>query len=66
MSRRQAYDAALRYAERKRLGPYASEPPDRKGREKAIGALLRAGHPLDLARRLVDSPPGQVPEPDDG
>lgn len=57
-----AWAAALRFAARKRLGPFAGERPDRPGREKALAAMVRAGHPLDLARRLVDAPPGNVPE----
>lgn len=60
-----AFAAALRFAERKRIGPFAREAPDRRGREKAIQALVRAGHRLDLARRLAHCPPGQVPDPDD-
>jgi regulatory protein len=57
-----AWAAALRFATRKRIGPFAAERPDRPGREKALAAMLRAGHPLTLARRLVDARPGAVPE----
>lgn len=57
-----AWAAAVRFAERKRLGPFAAERPDRIGREKALAAMLRAGHPMDLARRLVDAAPGAVPD----
>lgn len=60
-----AFESALRFARRKRIGPFAEEKPDRAGREKALGAMLRAGHPMAIARRLVDSAPGDVPEPDD-
>jgi regulatory protein len=55
---RQAVDAALRYAERRRIGPFASAKPDPKGRAKAIGAMIRAGHPYELAREIADMPPG--------
>ena len=41
---------------------FAAERPDRIGREKALAAMLRAGHPMDLARRLVDAAPGAVPD----
>jgi regulatory protein len=54
----QAVDAAIRFARRRRLGPFASEQPDRKGREKALSAMIRAGHGFDLARAIVDTPPG--------
>jgi len=60
-----AWDAALRFAERRRIGPFAQEAPDRPQREKALGAMLRAGHPLGLARRLVDARPGEVPDPEE-
>jgi regulatory protein len=59
-----AWAAALRFAERRRIGPYAGEAPDRAAREKAIAAMLRAGHGMDLVRRIVDAPPGAIPESD--
>lgn len=63
-SRRDAHDAALRFAQRRRIGPFAAEPADLAGRQKALAALLRAGHPIGLARRLADARPGEIPEPD--
>jgi regulatory protein len=60
-----AWEAALRFAERRRIGPFAASEPDRAGREKAMAAMLRAGHPLEIVRRLVKAPPGIIPEPDD-
>ncbi len=59
-----AWAAALRFAERKRLGPFAAQVPDRAAREKAIAAFLRAGHPSAIARRLASAAPGAVPDPD--
>lgn len=61
----QAWHAALRFAERRRIGPFAAEEADRAGREKALAMMLRAGHPIGIARRLVAARPGAVPEPDD-
>ncbi len=61
-AREGAWAAALRFATRKRIGPFAAERPDRPGREKAFAAMLRAGHPMDLARRLIDAAPGIVPD----
>lgn len=61
----QAWEAALRFAERRRIGPFAAAQSDRAGREKAIAAMLRAGHPLAIARRLASARPGEVPEPDE-
>jgi regulatory protein len=60
-----AWSAALRFAERRRIGPFAQEVPDRPQREKALGAMLRAGHPLPLARKLVNAEPGEVPDPEE-
>ena len=63
-ARESAWAAALRFAERKRIGPFATAAPDRAGRERALAALLRAGHPPDLARRLAHASPGEIPEAD--
>jgi regulatory protein len=51
-------EAALRFAERRRLGPFASEVADRKGRERALATMIRAGHGFGLARAIVDLRPG--------
>lgn len=48
--------AALALARKRRFGPFGSEPLDRAHREKQLAAMLRAGHPLDSARQLVDAP----------
>lgn len=61
VARGMAWEAALRFAERRRIGPFAATEPDRAAREKALGALLRAGHPMDLAVRLAQARPGQIP-----
>jgi regulatory protein len=47
--------AALKLAERRRLGPFGRELPEREAREKQLAAMLRAGHPLDMARYLVNA-----------
>lgn len=53
--------SALAFARRKRIGPFALEPADRPQREKQLAAMARAGHRLALARRIVDSAPGDDP-----
>ena len=63
-SRSGALAAGLRFAERRRIGPFASAHPDREARQKAMAAMMRAGHPLDIVRRIVDAEPGKVPESD--
>jgi regulatory protein len=47
--------AALALAKKRRLGPFGAQAPDRAQREKQLAAMLRAGHPLDSARELIDA-----------
>lgn len=54
----QAVAAALRFAEKRRIGPFAGAAPDRPAREKWIGAMIRAGHPFALARAIASLAPG--------
>jgi len=54
----EAVAAALRFAERRRIGPFAAAVLDRAGREKAIAAMIRAGHGFALARAIAQLPPG--------
>lgn len=53
-----ALDAALAFARRRRIGPFAAVEADRPLREKQIGAMLRAGHSPALARRIANMTPG--------
>lgn len=55
----QALAAAMRFAQKKRIGPYAAAPLDQAARQKALGAMLRAGHPMPLARQVVAARPGE-------
>ncbi|MBS0482640.1 MAG: RecX family transcriptional regulator [Proteobacteria bacterium] len=57
--------AALALARKRRLGPFGppgAPPADRSAREKQVAVLLRAGHPLDSARFLVDAPSVEAAE----
>lgn len=48
--------AALRFARRRRLGPFAPvrpNPGDRTAIDKAMGAMIRAGHDMRLSRRIL-------------
>jgi regulatory protein len=54
----EAAAAALRFARRKRIGPFAQSVLDRAGREKALAAMIRAGHGFELAKAVVDADPG--------
>jgi len=59
-----AWAAALRFAERKRIGPFAGALPGRDERQKAAAAMIRAGHSFDMVRKLLAAPPGEIPELD--
>lgn len=54
----EAVEAALRFARRRRIGPFAASAADRVEREKWIAAMLRAGHPFGLARAIAGLAPG--------
>ena len=54
----EAASAALKFARRKRIGPYAEKALDRPARQKALAAMVRAGHGFELARTLIDAEPG--------
>jgi regulatory protein len=60
-----AADAALRFARRRRIGPFAEIMADRAGREKALAAMVRAGHGFELARAVVNAEPGSELDLDD-
>jgi len=54
----EAVNAALRFAERRRFGPFANAPADRAIRQKWIAAMVRAGHDFALARAIASLEPG--------
>ena len=56
----EAVAAAVRFARRRRIGPFAaSEPKDPKERDKALAAMIRAGHSFEISRALIGLPAGQ-------
>lgn len=57
-ARREAVEAVLHFAKRRRLGPYAAEVPDPREREKALAAMIRAGHDFRLAKAVLELGPG--------
>lgn len=56
------WDAALSFARRKRIGPYATSDSDESARRRAFAAMIRAGHPFEFARILTESAAGEVPD----
>ena len=52
-----AVEAALRFANRRRFGPFATgTTQDAKQRERALAAMIRAGHRFDVAKAILDWP----------
>lgn len=54
-----AVEAALRFARRRRLGPFAGRVPDRIGSERALSAMIRAGHGFVLSKAILALQPGE-------
>lgn len=57
-AREESVESALRFAKRRRIGPFAAEPPAPEAREKAFAAMVRAGHGFRLAKAILDLAPG--------
>lgn len=53
-----AVAAALAFARRRRIGPFAPGEVDRDQRERQFAAMMRAGHAPGLVRRIVAMAPG--------
>jgi regulatory protein len=57
-ARDESVEAALHFARRRRFGPYAAIVPTPEAREKALAAMIRAGHGFRLAKCILALPPG--------
>ena len=62
LAEEEAMAAALRFARRRAIGPYAQVVPDQAQRERALAAMIRAGHRFSLARAIIDLKPGESPD----
>jgi regulatory protein len=51
-------ESALRFAKRRRLGPFAEKSVDPAARERALAAMIRAGHSFALAKAILSLEPG--------
>ena len=49
------FDAAVAFARRKRLGPYARTTVDADGRRKELASFARAGFSYQIARKVLDA-----------
>lgn len=54
-SEAQGRHAALVLARKRKFGPFGIDSPDPAKRQKQFAAMLRAGHPLDSVRVLIDA-----------
>lgn len=52
-------ETAIAFARRRRIGPFAAELADRPLMTKQVAAMVRAGHPPDLAWRIARMEPGE-------
>lgn len=53
----EALIATVRFAKRKRLGPFATVEPDQNAYRRAFAACLRAGHSVENARKVLAASP---------
>ncbi|HUG44962.1 MAG TPA: RecX family transcriptional regulator [Sphingomicrobium sp.] len=53
-----AVESALRFARRRRIGPFGSGTLDRAARQRALAAMVRAGHGFGLANAILALEPG--------
>ena len=54
----ESVDAALRFARKRRFGPFAEKTCDRPARERALAAMVRAGHGFGIAAAILALEPG--------
>jgi regulatory protein len=56
----EAEAAAMRFARRRRIGPFAEAHPDPAQKRRWFAAMIRAGHPTRVVYRVLDIAPGDV------
>lgn len=64
LSEKSKWEAAEKFAQKRRIGPFAPEEYDRAKRQKLLQAFMRAGHGYDIANRFVFAKPGEMVSPD--
>lgn len=58
LAHQEAVEAALRFAKRRRFGPFAARAADPAEREKQLAAMIRAGHDFTLSKGILTLAPG--------
>jgi regulatory protein len=48
-------EAAVAYARRKKIGPFAAERPSPEQRQKQFAAMVRAGHSFEVVKTVLDA-----------
>jgi len=56
-------EAALRFAKRRRFGPFATRTAQPVQNDKALAAMVRAGHDFRVAKLILALPPGTDVDP---
>lgn len=65
IARAGAWESAEAFAKKRKIGPFALEPLDKKARQKAFAAMARAGHDIDIIKKFINSEPGATLDRDD-
>ena len=63
LAQAEAVEAALRFARRRRIGPFGKGGGDRSERDRALAAMVRAGHSFSLANAILRLEPGAEIDP---
>jgi len=63
--REYAFEAAMTFARRRRFGPFATVASTPEQKKKAFAAMLRAGHPMEIVKKILNSSDEDFPELDD-
>lgn len=58
LAQEESVESALRFARKRRIGPFGDGSCDRSASERALAAMIRAGHSFRLAKAIVGLPPG--------
>lgn len=64
LSEKGKWQAAEKFAQKRRIGPYAKEQYDRAKCNKLLQAFMRAGHGYEIAAKFVFAKPGEMVEID--
>jgi regulatory protein len=58
LAQEESVESALRFARKRRIGPFGDGSGDRSASDRALAAMVRAGHSFRLAKAIIGLPPG--------